>query len=444
MKKSHDASATRSALYKKLRHRITAFCALVTGLVLLIAFTVAWQAARRQMRSAEESLFLSQCQTVTAYISSPYAVDTQAVMQFAGQNQLTVAVVDAGTLLTFAPTLQKDALTQLLADVQASASGQALYSPNAQSGNFTVQSAGQSWRCFLQGQTVTTTQWHNILVMQPVPAHSAEALRLSAVYMAAFLLGWVVLTLMSAVLARFAVRPIERAQAEQLRFLASASHELKTPLAVISTSADLLKQKSQDLAEPCHLIQQQTRQMGRLIDDMLVLTNSSTGRWTLQLRPVLPEEVAMTAYETFQPVLARVQQTLALELPDEPLPMILADEQRLQQILAILLDNAHTYAPAGSAVALRVDRQRNQVRFWVIDHGPGIPDSAKQTVFAYFYRQTSEVERMETADNGTHHYGLGLTVAAELADLQHGSLTVQDTPGGGASFCLALPAKSHT
>ena len=213
---------------------------------------------------------------------------------------------------------------------------------------------------------------------------------------------------------------------------------------MISTSADLLKQKSQDLAEPCHLIQQQTRQMGRLIDDMLVLTNSSTGRWTLQLRPVLPEEVAMTAYETFQPVLARVQQTLALELPDEPLPMILADEQRLQQILAILLDNAHTYAPAGSAVALRVDRQRNQVRFWVIDHGPGIPDSAKQTVFAYFYRQTSEVERMETADNGTHHYGLGLTVAAELADLQHGSLTVQDTPGGGASFCLALPAKSHT
>jgi len=101
---------------------------------------------------------------------------------------------------------------------------------------------------------------------------------------------------MSAILARFAVRPIEQAQTEQIRFLASASHELKTPLAVISTSADLLKQKSQDLAEPCHLIQQQTRQMGRLIDDMLVLTNSNTGHWTLQLRPVLPEEAAMTAY----------------------------------------------------------------------------------------------------------------------------------------------------
>ena len=152
----------------------------------------------------------------------------------------------------------------------------------------------------------------------------------------------------------------------------------------------------------------------------------------------------MIAYETFQPVLARAEQMLALEMPDAPLPMVLADEQRLQQILAILLDNAHTYASPGSAVALRVDFQHNQVRFWVIDHGPGIPDNAKQAVFTYFYRQTSENECAATVENSAHHYGLGLTVATELANLQHGSLTVQDTPGGGASFCLVLPAKQHT
>ena len=138
------------------------------------------------------------------------------------------------------------------------------------------------------------------------------------------------------------------------------------------------------------------------------------------------------------------EQMLALEMPDAPLPMVLADEQRLQQILAILLDNAHTYASPGSAVALRVDFQHNQVRFWVIDHGPGIPDNAKQAVFTYFYRQTSENECAATVENSAHHYGLGLTVATELANLQHGSLTVQDTPGGGASFCLVLPAKQHT
>ena len=195
-----------------------------------------------------------------------------------------------------------------------------------------------------------------------------------------------------------------------------------------------LKQKSQDLAEPCHLIQQQTRQMGRLIDDMLVLTNSNTGHWTLQLRPVLPEEAAMTAYETFQPVLARAEQMLTLEMPDAPLPMVLADEQRLQQILAILLDNAHTYASPGSAVALRVDFQHNQVRFWVIDHGPGIPDAEKARVFDRFY--SADPSRTDK-----HNFGLGLSVAKELARLHHADLTVTDTPGGGAKFAVTFAAR---
>lgn len=100
-----------------------------------------------------------------------------------------MAVVDGGTLLTFVPDLQKETLTQLLASVQASAIGRGLYSSAAQSGNFMVQSAGQNWRCFLQGQAMSTTQWRNILVMQPVTVHSAEVLRLLAVYAARFYVG---------------------------------------------------------------------------------------------------------------------------------------------------------------------------------------------------------------------------------------------------------------
>ena len=192
--------------------------------------------------------------------------------------------------------------------------------------------------------------------------------------------------------------------------------------------------------------------------DFLKLVRARYSVRQYQNRPVEPEKVEQLLEEKPEgtnlafvgdgindaPVLARAEQMLALEMPDAPLPMVLADEQRLQQILAILLDNAHTYASPGSAVALRVDFQHNQVRFWVIDHGPGIPDNAKQAVFTYFYRQTSKNECAATVENSAHHYGLGLTVATELANLQHGSLTVQDTPGGGASFCLVLPAKQHT
>lgn len=94
------------------------------------------------------------------------------------------------------------------------------------------------------------------------------------------------------------------------------------------------------------------------------------------------------------------------------------------------------YAPQGSSVQLRVDRCGDgTVRFWVADHGPGIPDGEKQAVFHYFYRRQAQQQQ---AANKSGHYGLGLSVAAELARLQQGSLTVHDTPGGGATFCLTV------
>ena len=86
----------------------------------------------------------------------------------------------------------------------------------------------------------------------------------------------------------------------------------------------------------------------------------------------------MSVYEKFVPIFAQKAQELTLQLPDTALPSVFADEQRLEQILSILLDNAHSYAPEGSSVQLRVDQcEEGKTRFWVVDHGPGIPDEEK-------------------------------------------------------------------
>ena len=205
---------------------------------------------------------------------------------------------------------------------------------------------------------------------------------------------------------------------------------------MITTSVDLLRRGVSDPEEPCQTIQRETRQMARLIDDMLVLTNGGTGRWELQLQPLVPEDISMSVYEKFVPIFAQKAQELTLQLPDTALPSVFADEQRLEQILSILLDNAHSYAPEGSSVQLRVDQcEEGKTRFWVVDHGPGIPDEEKQAVFHYFYRREAQQQQ---APNKAGHYGLGLSVATELARLQQGSLTVLDTPGGGATFCLTV------
>ena len=97
------------------------------------------------------------------------------------------------------------------------------------------------------------------------------------------------------------------------------------------------------------------------------------------------------------------------------------------------MDNALRFAPEGSEIELGLAERGGRVRFWVADHGPGVTDCDKKRIFERFYRG-------QAAGEDPRHHGLGLAVAAELAALHGGRLWVEDAPGGGAAFCLELPA----
>ena len=134
-----------------------------------------------------------------------------------------------------------------------------------------------------------------------------------------------------------------------------------------------------------------------------------------------------------EPLARRKGRELAVRLPECALPPVEADPYRLRQLLTILVDNALRFAPLGSEIALGLGTKGGRVRFWVADRGPGVADGDKKRIFERFYRGTN-------AGPDTRHYGLGLAVAAELAALHSGRLWAEDTPGGGATFCLELPA----
>lgn len=110
------------------------------------------------------------------------------------------------------------------------------------------------------------------------------------------------------------------------------------------------------------------------------------------------------------------------------------DRGRLMQVLSVLLSNAADYAPPGSAVTLEARRGKTRALITVSDQGPGVPDREKERIFDRFYRA-------DAARSGKSHFGLGLSVARELAALHGGTLTVRDAPGGGAAFTLSLPLR---
>ena len=103
------------------------------------------------------------------------------------------------------------------------------------------------------------------------------------------------------------------------------------------------------------------------------------------------------------------------------------------RILVNLVENAHKYSPAGSAIDLTVNRIGEELRFAVADQGPGVPDDERERIFQAFYRQPGTAPDV----GGT---GLGLTIARRLAEVQGGTLSYSARPGGGSVFALILPA----
>lgn len=276
----------------------------------------------------------------------------------------------------------------------------------------------------------------SILVRQGIP--------LFALAGAAGLLGILVI---SWFLTGRALQPARDSVRKQTEFVAAASHELRSPLAVIRSSLSALDSEVSDETEGFisgkQLVRnadRECRRMARLVGDMLLLASSDAGSWALHRSQTEPDTLLIEAYETFLPVCMEKNINLTLELPEEPIPTLQADRQRLEQVISILLDNAVSYTPAGKSIWLRMYRVRGGRRISsdffktvieVADSGKGVPDEMKQRIFDRFYR--GDVSR-----NDKRHFGLGLSIAKELVELHGGTLAVHDNPGGGSRFVITL------
>jgi PAS domain S-box-containing protein len=213
-------------------------------------------------------------------------------------------------------------------------------------------------------------------------------------------------------------------------FLSRVSHELRTPLGPVVGFSELLladlEHEPVDLDEARHfarLIHESGRSLQHLVDDLLDLSRIDVGELRIEPVPVdLRERCQVVATR------AAVRDTRhAIRLAGAP-ATVLADPARLDQILANLVANAQRYARTD--IDLRIEAAGDRVRCAVVDHGPGIPPTRRDQVFEPFVR-------LEPSLEGT---GLGLPIARHLAEAMGGTLTLESTPGGGATFILELPA----
>jgi two-component system sensor histidine kinase KdpD len=211
--------------------------------------------------------------------------------------------------------------------------------------------------------------------------------------------------------------------------LAAVSHDLRTPLASIKASVSSLRQtdvtwSAEDEADLLATIEQNADRLDALIGNLLDMSRLHTGSLQPFLRPTAVDEVAPVA-------VGGLDDSLRLEMavPDG-FPLVLADPGLLERVLANLFSNALRYSPAGRPPELHASLDGVVVCLEVVDHGPGVPDEQKERIF----------EPFERAGDRHPGVGLGLTVARGFAEAMGGRISATDTPGGGLTIRVVLPA----
>ena len=233
-----------------------------------------------------------------------------------------------------------------------------------------------------------------------------------------------------------ALVPIRRSFEAQRRFVADASHELRTPAALIRANADVVEREGlvSEGGRPlvADIITEADR-LGRLVGDLLQLAATDTTGITIALRPV---DLGAIAADTVRQAAALARdRSVRLAVADPaPQPAVIeGDRDRLVQLLLILLDNAFDHSPQGGTVTVEVHREGTAVELVVTDEGPGVPIPDRERVFEPFTRLPGV--RRDRA-GGT---GLGLAIARRIATAHGGTIRVTEATGGGAAFVLSLP-----
>lgn len=240
----------------------------------------------------------------------------------------------------------------------------------------------------------------------------------------------VVLFLCSYLLSGVVTRPVGAAWAQQEQFLSDASHELKTPLTVILSSAELLNQSAlPEQAVYIDNIREESRRMKLLVEDMLTLSRAQRSAGSLPEQTADLSEAAMTAALRFEPVAfeagKRLEYDIAPELP------VRGDGGKLGQALAALLDNAVKYSDSGTDIRLTAEKQGRFAVVTVADSGPDIPADKLPHIFDRFYRA-------DEARTDGDSFGLGLPIAKAIIDAHRGTLRCE-SGGGVTRFIITLP-----
>ena len=241
----------------------------------------------------------------------------------------------------------------------------------------------------------------------------------------------IVFFFLSVFLARWATRPIAAAWERQKQFIADASHELKTPLTVILSNADILR-KNDARAE--HIYFESVR-MKKLVEDMLILAKSDNSEPAVIHNVTDFSDIVKSAVLTYEPIAYDNLESKLFSYEVEENLFVMGDVSPLRQLVYILFDNAVKYSPKGSVIRVKLSKHDHRLLLLTVTNdGDVIPKDELENIFLRFYRRDES-----RSSHGS--FGLGLSIAQSIVNEHKGKIWAESDERIGNSFYITLPLK---
>ena len=236
-------------------------------------------------------------------------------------------------------------------------------------------------------------------------------------------------------LARRTLQPIQASNERQKRFVADASHELRTPLTALrmSTEVALLDPHApkDELRAALQSNLEDTDKLTALLNNLLRLSQLETGELRHSFAPLMVRDIVTNAVAAVRSRSDAKHLSMNIAAADSTMT---GEIESLTQLVIILLDNAIKYSPNGTEIAVTAEKKDKYVVITVADHGIGIDPHALEHVFDRFYRA-------DKARTGNEGYGLGLSIAKQIADIHSGTITLTSRPGKGTTAQVIVPSE---
>ena len=427
-------------MFSQLKKRLILLYAVTSSIILTVIIIGISILNYKQNNDQEKVLFQKNSEQIVEKIRSDHIINNAWMLQMQSDNDYIIVVEENSKELS--GYNKKDAVAEkelLVQDIKKQAvrdgirlDRRPLYSRVEKTSVYTLDLEGRKSYLGMATLLPKGNGWMNIMIFSGNELRHSIQLGQLLIFVLIDLIGVTALSLMSTFYIRKVIRPLEEGQEKQNAFIAAASHELRSPMTVIKTGVAAIREDITKVEQFLPHVEGECNRMTRLINDMLVLASADAMTWKLKKEPLDMETLLIECYDMLCSCMNTKKQEIALELPEEQLPRINGDRERILQVITILADNAISYSPEGATILLRAFVQKHYFVIEVEDHGCGISDESKKHVFERFYR--GDQSRMEKK-----HFGLGLSIARELVELHQGEINVKDTPGGGATFVIRLP-----